>query len=330
MRKSSQKRFESLFFHNLAGGVFQLPQMDNKKSIAGIVGGVVVVTAFSVIVSLKGLSAGGKKKGHREPFSIQAITSAIPSDPRWSTRCEIDLERILDQKFTYLTMGGQCYAFLSEDGRYVLKFLKQNNFSKKRFKNNAKILRKRTRDFTSYKIAFDHLREETGLLFIHLVARDGFRKQASFIDSFNIVHCIELGDFEFVLQKFADPILSTMNAAMQEDREEEAKKIIDAVFSFFYKRLNKGIVDRDPAIAGNLGSTDGVVVQIDIGRFLMATEPRQFKMELKEFLKKNQFFSTWLHNHYPDLEIYYKKQCSQLEKYYEARSIPKQPEKSGF
>lgn len=35
-----------------------------------------------------------------------------------------EVERILSQKFTYLARGSQAFAFISEDGKYILKLFK--------------------------------------------------------------------------------------------------------------------------------------------------------------------------------------------------------------
>src|SRR5579871_916778 len=42
-----------------------------------------------------------------------------------------EIERILSQKFTYLARGSQAFAFISEDGRYVLKMFKQHKWHSK-------------------------------------------------------------------------------------------------------------------------------------------------------------------------------------------------------
>ncbi|MBS0605157.1 MAG: hypothetical protein JSS60_09020 [Verrucomicrobia bacterium] len=39
-----------------------------------------------------------------------------------------EVDRILTQKFTYLARGSQAFAFISEDGKYVLKLFKQHKW----------------------------------------------------------------------------------------------------------------------------------------------------------------------------------------------------------
>ncbi len=61
---------------------------------------------------------------------------------------------LFTQRFTYLAKGGQCYAFISEDGRYILKF----------FRKNSVLLQ----TYASAQLAAETLGKETGLLHSHL------------------------------------------------------------------------------------------------------------------------------------------------------------------
>ena len=260
-----------------------------------------------------------KEKQDREHFSIRAIAFQFPCNAKWTTSSNCDLQTILDQKFNYLGSGGQSYAFLSEDGKYVLKFLKQDKFSKKLFGNKRRE-RKRERDFASYKLAYDYLKEETGLLFLHLVPHDNLPWNVTVVDSSQKIYKIELQNYAFYLQKYATPLLSQISHVMKANQIEEAKKILDTLFTMMQKRARLGIADRDPAIAANFGMIDNQVVQIDIGRFFkLERKEEQFVIEQKEFTKKNGIFRSWLEEHYPtllphyqELEMHYKRQfaCS--------------------
>ena len=107
-------------------------------------------------------------KGATDGFTVARITGVLPYDARWesSTPLTEDVRAILHQKFTFLGSGGQCYAFASEDGRYVLKCFKSYRLKattlldkllkKKRVKCKARL----ERDFTSYKLCFDQLAKE--------------------------------------------------------------------------------------------------------------------------------------------------------------------------
>lgn len=252
-------------------------------------------------------------------FAVDAIKSIFPSDTSWASPHIGEFGGVFDQKFTYLGDGGQCYAFVSDDRQYVLKFFKQHKFRKKNTPASEGIKR-REDAFTSYKVAYDKLREETGLLFLHLVPGDGFQKQVTLVDHLHNAHPVDLGSLEFMLQKRVDLVIDVLSAKMQEGEEEEAKKILDDLFIFFHRRVDKGVLDFDPQIAINLGILDGRIVQIDLGRFSLATKPQMFKTEHVLFKKKNAEFGKWLRKNHPSLYPHYKQHCLLLEEHYKQRA----------
>ena len=55
-------------------------------------------------------------------FWMSKVTSSLKPDPRWDVEplepaAERAVEKILDQPFHYFGSGGECYVFLSQDGR---------------------------------------------------------------------------------------------------------------------------------------------------------------------------------------------------------------------
>jgi hypothetical protein len=59
-------------------------------------------------------------------FCIEKIQGSIPDAEEWKIDVlfqDADLS-CLDQPFYFLEKGGQAYAFMSKDKKYVLKFLK--------------------------------------------------------------------------------------------------------------------------------------------------------------------------------------------------------------
>src|SRR3954464_15045331 len=67
------------------------------------------------------------KSSHHSPGNITTsysspeweIPSTLIDDPQL-------IDQILSQKFTYFNKGSQAYVYISEDKKYILKFLKQN------------------------------------------------------------------------------------------------------------------------------------------------------------------------------------------------------------
>jgi hypothetical protein len=120
-------------------------------------------------------------------FSLDKICSTFEPSRKWSIGelPEADSNqvcRILCQDFNYLGSGEECIAFLSSDGKYVLKFFRTRNLTPKtwlkfiplpgleqyKFKKIDKRMIRHRELFTSYKLAYEDLKEETGLIYIHL------------------------------------------------------------------------------------------------------------------------------------------------------------------
>ena len=58
-------------------------------------------------------------------FSVALIHSGLTFNPAWETApASPELDPIFSQKFHYLGCGGQSFAFVSDDGQYVIKFFK--------------------------------------------------------------------------------------------------------------------------------------------------------------------------------------------------------------
>jgi hypothetical protein len=272
----------------------------DKKTKRIIVPFLILVVGLVLLLAVKDASKPTKI------FSIKAITTTTPNDPTWATApCTEDLHDAFNQKFTYLALGGQCFVFLSEDRRYVLKFFRQAKFSKPLIGDGEKRLRKKQRTFESCKLAYEQMKEETGLILLHLVANDGFQHRVTLIDQNKKTHTIELGEFEFLLQKAASPLLCALEQMKDKGDLESAKEIIDKLFLFIERRHALKVVDFDPAIPTNFGLIEGRICQFDVGRFYALKTQEQLLRELKEFGKKNWIFASWLEQNYPELYPYY-------------------------
>ena len=111
-------------------------------------------------------------------FALSKIAPSFSSE--LVQEIDKDVLSVLDQPFHYLGKGVQCYAFVSADDKYVLKFFRMRrllpspwlvkmplleSYKQEKIKRKSEEL---FRDFTSYKIAYEQLQEETGLVYVHL------------------------------------------------------------------------------------------------------------------------------------------------------------------
>lgn len=192
----------------------------------------------------------------------------------------------LDQPFHYLDCGNQCYAFISQDGLYVLKLFKYaqspvpslftkipllNRFKPFRPHRLKKIAWKRQRDFCSYQIAHDSFSQETGLIDIHLTPTYHDYPTITLTDKLRCAHKLDLNMAPFVLQKRATPIYKQLRAWIAAGQQEEAKKGITSLLILLKKRINSNLQDDDVHFYSNFGFIGNEAIQIDPGHFTKGT-----------------------------------------------------------
>lgn len=248
-------------------------------------------------------------------FSIANIRSDLSYNRQWEViQHPKNLEQLLEKKFYYLTKGAQCYVFVSADQTTILKFFKQEHFrlpfplsyiplpkpllEKKLTKKKAL-----DADFKSYKLAFDELKEETGLLFLHLNKSHELKTVLTIVDKLGIEHRLDPNDYEFLLQQKAVLVKDKINQWMQEDQIEEAKNALHSLLSLIFHRVEKGIVDLDPNLSKNFGFVGEHAIEIDIGRF---SKNQNLQACLDPILHKSrEDFQHWLNKHHPALAEYF-------------------------
>ncbi|MBS0616467.1 MAG: hypothetical protein JSR58_07955 [Verrucomicrobia bacterium] len=176
----------------------------------------------------------------------------------------------LHQTFRFLGSGVQTYSFLSEDGKTVLKFIKQSrrkplpwlstlwlppfldslreDYLEKRRRNLQNLIQ-------SFHIASTTLAEDTGVFYVHLQKNDAFEgKYVTLIDNLGIAHKISLDQTLFALQE-----------KIEQPRDLSAAQIqllIDRTF----RQCQKKIANLDPLVR-NFGFKDGKALCLDIGSF---------------------------------------------------------------
>jgi hypothetical protein len=248
-------------------------------------------------------------------FALWKIRGSFPVDSRWNTsdECWSTIEQakeMLDQPYTYFSRGVQCYAFLSQDQNYVIKFLKMPRFFAPKwtalpiFQGKARKLKKRyheklTREFTSYKIAYEQLREETGLLFLHLNPTRSLGQKMTIVDKLGIRHQINLDETLFILQRKADLALPTLDRLVKSGNLSSAQAAIDKLFAVLNQQLEKNIVDLDPNFTKNFGFIDNRAIQIDIGRLEIGKIGS--KEHFRQLERTHDAFKAVLDQHLPDL-----------------------------
>lgn len=260
-----------------------------------------------------------------QPFSLKTISVELPFHPEWEGRTlseeeNLEVSNALSKSYHYLGSGGQNFVFISDDGKYVIKFFKQNKFDIplwiKHFplpflvhslheKKTMKMQAKRNAVFSAFKLSFDHLSKETGLLYVHLNTTDHLKKTLTLSCPQGNLHQLSLDTLPFVLQKKADLAINTIDSFMENNDIARAKHAIDQLLELPVVLAKKGFRNRDPNFRSNCGFINSQAVIFDVGRIVYSKEiqkPENFK---KAFLKTAFRFRRYLSDRHPELLPYF-------------------------
>lgn len=271
---------------------------------------------FKILLALICFFAAEKFcRGKLSSFTVLSITSNLPHRPDWevpqpSPEELTSLKQILDQPYTYLGKGVQSFVFASQDGKYVIKLFRHDNLSAPFFypqlpfewakRRVAKKAGRLNHDFTSYKLAYDHLKSETGLVFLHLNPTSYLQHKLDLVDNINIHHQIPLDKTTFLIQKRAAGLYQTLDQMIQEKRLEDAKTILTKLVQFLAFRAHKGLHDKDPNLWTNFGVIGTDPLQIDVGRFRI----KPHKLQKDDIPRITCLLQENLKNKCPELSIH--------------------------
>ena len=223
------------------------------------------------------------------------------------------LDPILSQPFHYLGHGKQMVALESNDGKYVLKIfnpmrpLKKQWYKKWRYWKRYSSLKSIKREwftkkarlkklFRRHKIAYEHLKEETGLVFVHLKQDPRICHLVHVTDHLGKKHILALQDTPFVLQKKATLVPAYLTRLIEQGQHDQALLALTQLENLFDRRIEEGITDRIQTMENNYGFVNGRPIQIDVGRI------RKFPNldpDEKERIMKS--FDAWLQEAFPTL-----------------------------
>lgn len=254
-------------------------------------------------------------------FRVEKIQGSFPDVEGWEIDSLFQNTELsfLDQPFYFLEKGGQAYAFISKDKKYVLKFLKfrkiHPSFSlkvlstlpclQKRYLSELLCLRKRIeKECRSYQIACKELPQESGLIFARLQKNTPLDKSVTLIDKIGMRRQVYLDQIVFFVQKKATLFYPGLSQIIRAEGEKGAQKALDNLIEFFIQRGKKGILDLDPKINKNLGLVGSQTMQIDLGRLCRDSNQKNLKVVHQEMQKAIAPLQGWLHSQHPSLAAY--------------------------
>ncbi|MCP5492026.1 MAG: hypothetical protein H7A40_03155 [Chlamydiales bacterium] len=209
----------------------------------------------------------------------------------------------LNQSYRYLGSGSQSFAFLSEDGQYVLKFFKLKT-GYWRVPSLSRPKRRResfTAAFQSCLIHADTFKDESGVVYCHLKASNHNLPTVTLIDRNRRLLSLDLSTLPFVLQKYAEPVDQRLLRFKKANDRKSAEQTIDQLFNVLLKRYHLGLSDRDPNLITNFGFIDNQAVSIDVGGLVNNRQDLKTYFCEHEILKAKHKCNRWLYKHNPDL-----------------------------
>lgn len=262
--------------------------------------------------------------GITDGFTIGNITSDFQYNEKWKTepldtRHKRLIQSVLDQKFNYLGKGCQSYVFLSQDGQYILKFVKYQRFRPQKWLDNFafipfmdtyrlnKIEKKRKKLdmlFLSWKIAYENLQPETGLVYVHLNKSKDLQKKLIIYDKMGFKHELDMDKMEFLIQKRAEMLCPTITALMDKGDEESAKKLIEKLLGLIQSEYDRGWADNDHALMQNTGVLGENPIHVDVGQFVKDQRLKDPQFANQELFSKTFKFRKWLRKHHPSLGVF--------------------------
>ena len=212
-----------------------------------------------------------------DEFSSHLVLENHVFVPLLSAEEKKEIQHILSQPFTHLGLGKQMTAYESEDKQYVLKLfnprarLKDKSFqdikhmkslctmkwfSSAYFKRKERLLK----IFNRHAIAFSKMKEEAGLLYVHLNPFTALDQTAHIIDKDGTQFDVHLKNVPFVLQRKVEL------AGARLAREQNPEACYAQLRELFTIRAKLGFTDRIQTLHNNYGFYGDKAIQIDVGR----------------------------------------------------------------
>lgn len=267
-------------------------------------------------------------------FRLNKIWFELPDNANWRVSLDDkelnDLSQILNQEFTYLGKGRQSYVFESKDHKHVIKFFRYHlvrprlglhllKFSKKLDDYRKYRIHKKHQQFedwmNSYKVAYDELRDESGIVYVHLVRTDAFHKKVHVKDKLGRSYHIDLDNVGFLIQKKTELFSSTIRNLVKKHDIAGLKKIIHVYLETLATRNLKGIKNKDHSWIknyGNIGLEE--IYEIDTGRYSFH-QPSLNEHELFVYLLRYAHpLQKYLQDKMPEIIPYYHEEICQVAK----------------
>ncbi len=263
------------------------------------------------------------KRNHS--FCARFIFSSIDNRPEWdvsppTAEEETFLDKVFNQKFHYLAKGCHCFAFISEDQQYVIKFHRYASHLRKfpwlthpisyQFSPRRKAilkynLQRLNENMQSYQDSAQILKDETGLILLHINHTDYLKRHVTLVDSTQAEYQIPLDQVTFILQHKANLIYPTLDKLVSERKIDEAKKVVADVVLLVADCCKKGYIDDDPVLRKNYGITNKRAIHIDVGEMFKKDGIQLRENYIPHVKEMTESLRVRLEKFYPELLPHY-------------------------
>jgi len=271
-------------------------------------------------------------------FRTSTITYDWPQRHQWSlpetsSDAHENIQGILNQNFSYLGQGNQTYAFISDDGKHVLKFFKFGHLKPKEWLKwipdigPIKQMKKNTRDsqenklqriFQGHWIALTHNKENCGLITAQLDPSSKYDQSVEVRDRIGVIRTINLNTTVFALQEKALVARELFNKYLMQNDLKQTELLIDKIFELYRNEYSRCVYDRDHNVIDNVGFSKGKAIHIDVGKLrydVKIQNKDNYLPDVKDKVVKR--ISTWVNRYYPQhsrhIDEYLKEKVTQLQ-----------------
>lgn len=248
---------------------------------------------------------------HEVPFHSEWENAPLATDE------QTELKGILAQKFSYIGKGAQSFAFLSEDGKHVLKLFKFKHLRPsllfnllpaigplkniKKEEETRKYLKLES-VFNGYHLAYDKHKKDSGLLYVHFNKEQTLGKPVKVKDKMGIWHDLDLDQMIYVVQEKAVTTRQEMINLLSKGDVQTAIERVYQIFDLYLSEYSKGIYDRDHGVMHNTGFVHGTTtypIHLDIGKFSLEPSMQDVNIFRPDLLKVVNKFDLWFKENYP-------------------------------
>jgi hypothetical protein len=235
-----------------------------------------------------------------------------------------EAEHIIAQDFHYLGRGRQAFAFVSNDGQYVIKFprgdicklpfwLRALPLEKRRQRQISRKAEREQSVLQSARLAMEELKDATALIAMNFSPETTNKKipnkSVHIIDKAGRSFHIPLRTTYFILQHKKKLFRDVIEEASARDGLVGVEKVLNDLFANILERTKKGILNRDGSFLRNYGFDEKGAYQTDVGSFYKVDNEPMQAVYLRSMALSVKPIRRWMKKKHPEwIEILDQKQ----------------------